>query len=439
MKMTVASAIAVLFTATSAFSQFPPPPPPPPPIIQPIQPGFQPGFELPPGEFQPGELETVPDFRNWLQSRLANGKTEPGDLDQQKQETLQQLLKQLKDQHNIGPDQIKDIIKNNKKFQDPEFLKKVEALTKSKDFPNNIQNLLKKQNDLQPPKIDNPDQLKQQLDQVLKQQPKDVKNPVDPDVSLPTPEEKPKTGREKMMKWLQEQMKDSPQSQQMIEDLFNELGKSSDFDILKELPELQNGAWKDLLQSGESTAEDIIKDIDGGEGFFSKWKFNFRWGSGGGGGGGGWNIGGGGGGGGSVGAPEGSTLTNVILPIFGLIGVAFIAYLLHRRWREQTRQAELLQASLVFPVDYFNIRTREDLVRVFDDYCVKTLGAESLHWNHHVLLSHLDQKTLLKEELALLGRLYEKARYAPLNEEMTASELHVAEECMHQLSRGASI
>src|SRR5205823_9969160 len=77
-----------------------------------------------------------------------------------------------------------------------------------------------------------------------------------------------------------------------------------------------------------------------------------------------------------------------------------------------------------WPVDPRRIATREDLVRAFEYLSVLVCGREARTWTHGTIARALSDLAATHLETArLLARLYELARYAPLDEPLTPQEL----------------
>jgi hypothetical protein len=75
-------------------------------------------------------------------------------------------------------------------------------------------------------------------------------------------------------------------------------------------------------------------------------------------------------------------------------------------------------------VDPRTIATREDLVRAFEYLSVLICGAEARTWTHGTIARALvDLAATHAATARLLARLYELARYAPLDEPLNPAEL----------------
>jgi hypothetical protein len=142
--------------------------------------------------------------------------------------------------------------------------------------------------------------------------------------------------------------------------------------------------------------------------------------SGGGSSGPGWSMGSGGGFG--FGGLEGSWLPVVILAAV-LLGVL----VWWRFWylRDPVRTGwEPPEGLGPWPLDPRHIATREDLVRAFEYLSVLICGMEARTWTHGTIAQALAGLAATQgHAAALLARLYELARYAPLDEPLTPGEL----------------
>jgi hypothetical protein len=88
-----------------------------------------------------------------------------------------------------------------------------------------------------------------------------------------------------------------------------------------------------------------------------------------------------------------------------------------------------------WPVDPRRIATREDLVRAFEYLSVLTCGREARTWTHGTIARALADLAATHTETArLLARLYELARYAPLDEPLTPDELAEGRRLVCQLA-----
>jgi hypothetical protein len=377
---------------------------------------------------RPGE-EVLEDIRQWLLG--GKQKIQPKDVDPK---LLKELMEKLPKDQKTDPKQIEEMLNNNKQFKDPEFLKQLEKMLDSGDFPKNIQDKFPK--DVPPPKIENEGQLKEQLQQVIDagkkqggpdvgpkevttqkfdgQAPKLPKDGVDPSTG------KNLAGENEWVKWLQKNFGDSPAAEGAAKDLMDALNKKDAKGLFDDIPEFKNGGWKDLDQWGKSNAGELWKmkppemqganvtppNVGGGGGSSV----------GGGGGGSGPSLGGGGG----AGLGGGGTALAIIA---GIAGAIFLAILLMRKWKLDRAQRAAAAATGPIPIDFEAIRSREELVRVFNRVSLDRCGEDARPWNHRVVADHVGQTQPAHAEPANeVAGLYERARYAPTDEDLTAGE-----------------
>ncbi len=77
-----------------------------------------------------------------------------------------------------------------------------------------------------------------------------------------------------------------------------------------------------------------------------------------------------------------------------------------------------------WPVDPRAINTREDVVKAFEYLSVLICGPSARNWTHSTIAEALaDLATTHGETAVMLARLYELARYAPLDEPLTHDEV----------------
>jgi len=100
-----------------------------------------------------------------------------------------------------------------------------------------------------------------------------------------------------------------------------------------------------------------------------------------------------------------------------------LAILLLRKWKlNQAGRAAGLDAGKT-GIDLDTIRTREELVRAFDHVSLDQIGEEARSWNHRVIADQIaDTRPAQAEPAGELAGLYERARYAPLDEDLSPGE-----------------
>jgi hypothetical protein len=206
-----------------------------------------------------------------------------------------------------------------------------------------------------------------------------------------------------------------------------------------------NSIW-DLLKNGDGSGLNFGDFAEGGN-----WKLpqfdmpSFKlgnWGGGssssGGGSSGSWNwgssssrprpgsSGGGSGGFGSFGF-GGSWFPVIIL---GIIVLGILIWVLVKNLRTPATQPVTYTGGLgPWPIDPRAINTREDVVKAFEYLSVLICGPAAKTWTHNTIADALSELAVSHGETAvMLARLYELARYAPLDEPMTREELLEARE-----------
>jgi hypothetical protein len=414
--------------ATVVVAQPPPPLPPGrgPGVIsvggEPQKPSHRPG---------PNEAE-LEDFRLWLE--VGKKKSRPPEVDPK---LLKELMDKLPKEQKADPKQIEKMMQENQQFKNPEFLKQLEKLLESGEFPKNLENKFPK--DVPPPKIENGEDLKDKFQQVIEEGkkhagpevgPKDVTPPKMDGLDGKLPKEavdpsaaKSPAAENEWVKWLQKNFGDSPAAEGAAKDLIEALNKKDGKGLFDDIPELKNGGWKDLDQWGKSNAGDLWKlkppdapstgmtapNVGGGGGGGSSL------GGGGGGGGGGSSFGGGG-----AGLGGGATALAIIAAVAAGI---FLAVLLLRKWKLDRDRKAAGSMSGPVPIDFDAIRSRDELVRVFNRVSLDRCGVDARSWNHRVVADHVGQTEPAHATPANeVAGLYERARYAPADEDLTAGE-----------------
>ena len=85
-------------------------------------------------------------------------------------------------------------------------------------------------------------------------------------------------------------------------------------------------------------------------------------------------------------------------------------------------EANLANAGYL-PIDFDAIRSREQLVRVFNTVSLEKCGDEARNWNHRVIADQLvEAQPRYLEPANEVAGLYERARYAPTDEDLTQPE-----------------
>lgn len=382
-----------------------------------------------PGNFMPPGEQMVPDFRQWL--RGLNKKDLSKDLDPK---LLKDLIDKLPKEQQPQPEEIQDLLRKNPQFKDPAFLKQLADIVKSEDFSKNLKEKLPKGT----PPIQDEQPLKDNLEKVIEEGIKSPKvpevgpkgDPVNPPKVDPTTTDPPKidpkttnpANENEWAKWLEKNFGDSPSGQAALKDLMSALEKQDMKGMFDQVPEFKNGAWKDLDAWGKSNAPDLWKvkppDLSGNKVTSPK--------IGGGSGGTTWGGGGSGGGSSNFGGAGGADINGggtALAVIVGIGGAALLAALLLRQWKLKQAERTVAHVTGKPGIDFDSIRTREELVRAFDHVSLDQIGQEARSWNHRVIADRFAESRPAQAEPAdELAGLYERARYAPLDEDLTGGE-----------------
>jgi hypothetical protein len=88
-----------------------------------------------------------------------------------------------------------------------------------------------------------------------------------------------------------------------------------------------------------------------------------------------------------------------------------------------------------WPIDPRAINTREDVVKAFEYLSVLICGPAARNWTHGTIAGALSDLAVTHGQTAVkLARLYELARYAPLDEPLTRDELAEARDIVCDLA-----
>jgi hypothetical protein len=88
------------------------------------------------------------------------------------------------------------------------------------------------------------------------------------------------------------------------------------------------------------------------------------------------------------------------------------------------RAAGVPAGPLPWPIDPRDINSREDVVKAFEYLSALICGPDAKTWTHSTIADELTKLAETHGEAAVkLARLYELARYAPLDEPMSRVEL----------------
>lgn len=107
-----------------------------------------------------------------------------------------------------------------------------------------------------------------------------------------------------------------------------------------------------------------------------------------------------------------------------LVVLAIVVWLKLKHMGDPVPAAAVAGGLGPWPVDPRDINTREDVVKAFEYLSVLTCGPAAKNWTHGTIAEALADLASTHEETAvMLARLYELARYAPLDEPLTRDEL----------------
>ncbi len=110
-----------------------------------------------------------------------------------------------------------------------------------------------------------------------------------------------------------------------------------------------------------------------------------------------------------------------------LFGGGFLIYWYYRHKAQRERQHELSEARRLQSGQGHAVQSRDDVILVFEYLTLKKCGQEALNWHHRQVAQEMsDRWPEKKESIDRLANLYEKARYAPLHETFTQSEIEEA-------------
>jgi hypothetical protein len=372
--------------------------------------------------------EQIPDWRLVLAGLIPKNK--PPNLDPK---LLKELMDKLPKDQKANEKQIQEILEKNPKLKDPAFLHQLGQLKQDPNFPENLNQKLPK--DIHVPK-DGP--VKENLEQLIEEGMKPPKiseggpktgEPITPpkgdlpkmDPSTSSPTSEGNAGENPWVKWMQKNFGESEAGQQAIKDLMGALEKQDMKGMFDQVPEFKNGGWKDIDSWGKANAGELwnTKPPD-----FGGTKFNPP------------NMGGGGSSGPntSFGSSSGSSSFggsgsgmggggSALAVIAGIAGAALLAVLLFRKWKLNQAERAAAAGAVKAGIDFDSIRTREALVHAFDHVSLDQIGAEARPWNHRVIAEQIATARPAQAEPAdELAGLYERARYAPDDEDLSAGE-----------------
>jgi hypothetical protein len=368
--------------------------------------------------------EMLDDLRRFLDPNYK--RPTPKDVDPK---LLKDLMEKMKGKE--GQEQIEKMLNDNPSFRDPEFLKQLGKMKEAEDFPRNFEQRLPP--DVRPP-TENKEVFKENLKQVIESGQKQMwpeggpkggppkMEPGGPNAPKSTDPSAGNASENEWVKFMQKHFGESDAGKSAINDLMSALGKQDSKGMFDNIPEFKNGGWKDFDSWGKANAGDLWKmkppDMSGTKMTGPK--------MGGSGSSGGSSFGGGGGSsGGSLGGAGGG-LGGAATPLAIIAAIAagiFLAVLLLRKWKLNREQKAAGVMSGKDGIDFDSIRTREQLVTAFDHVSLDQIGEEARTWNHRVIADEFaETRPVYAEPANELAGLYERARYAPLDEDLTTGE-----------------
>jgi hypothetical protein len=116
--------------------------------------------------------------------------------------------------------------------------------------------------------------------------------------------------------------------------------------------------------------------------------------------------------------------------VLAIIVLAIVLWMVLKNLRTETPELVVIPHGLgPWPIDPRRINTREDVVKAFEYLSVLICGMVAKNWTHNTIAGALaDLATTHGETAVMLARLYELARYAPLDEPLSRDELMEARE-----------
>jgi len=109
--------------------------------------------------------------------------------------------------------------------------------------------------------------------------------------------------------------------------------------------------------------------------------------------------------------------------IAAAVGALILAVILFRKWKVHQSERALQAAHERRGIDFDAIRSREELVRAFDTVSLDQHGDDARNWNHRVTADQFRTRQPTNADAAEeVAGLYERARYAPVEEDLTAGD-----------------
>jgi hypothetical protein len=129
---------------------------------------------------------------------------------------------------------------------------------------------------------------------------------------------------------------------------------------------------------------------------------------------------------------EGSWLPVVLIAILLMAALIYWRFLAVRKLPDDGFHLGGLNH---WPIDPRRIATRQDVVVAFEYLSVLICGPSAKMWTHNTIAEALAELATTHGETAvMLARLYELARYAPLDEPLTTAEVAEARRLVCRLA-----
>ncbi len=128
-----------------------------------------------------------------------------------------------------------------------------------------------------------------------------------------------------------------------------------------------------------------------------------------------------------IGVPSRRTLGVGLLAILAAVAILYLIRRVHLPRREL--QQDAYSNATKYRFDFRTpLRTRQDLVRTFEQLSLQELGPDAKNWNHRAIAEQLGGNSFdRRRSAAVLAGLYETARYAPDSEELPPDAIGVAQ------------
>jgi hypothetical protein len=206
-------------------------------------------------------------------------------------------------------------------------------------------------------------------------------------------------------------LKNDPGDGSAFSDAFKDTGGGNSWDFPKfDMPTIGWGKWFDGSSSDSSWSKPRPPRMESSSS--SGWSFGSS---------------------GGIGGISGSWVTAIFLGLL-LVGGLLLWWWLNR---DAAANASGFDSAGIgpWPIDPRLINTREDVVKAFEYLSVLICGPSAKMWTHGTIAAELTNLAITHGEVAVkLARLYELARYAPLDEPLTRNEVIEARHIVCELA-----